>query len=360
MNELPRGLLRETLRRRMTPPPPSGCIDPETLSAWSEGTLHAREREAVETHASECARCQALLAAMARTAAPAAPSRWWRPSTFGWLAPLAAATAAILLWINVPRSTVVHQPAASPAVATAKPEPPASVPAPPPTVAPARTPPEIAQRRPAAPRRQQRANDAAASLPPVPPLPAAQPDTKEAHALVQAKGGMETAKDLAPAGKTLPAEATVVTGAAPAAAPNPFPDPSVAARFEGAGGGRGGRLMAIPPEVVSADANVRWRILPNGGVIRSTDRGATWQQQSTGVSVTLTAGAAPSRDVCWLVGPGGIVVLSTDGLTWQRVAFPEAIALVAVRATDASNATVTAVDGRTLSTNDGGRSWRQP
>ena len=72
----------------------------------------------------------------------------------------------------------------------------------------------------------------------------------------------------------------------------------------------------------------------------------------------LTAGAAPSRDVCWLVGPSGTVVVSTDGRTWQRVPVPEAIDLTAVRASDGLNATVTAVDGRTFTTTDAGKSWR--
>ena len=75
MNDVPRGLLRETLRGRMTPPG-AGCIDSDRLAAWSEGTLDAREREAVEAHASDCQRCQALIAAMARMAPQEAPSRW--------------------------------------------------------------------------------------------------------------------------------------------------------------------------------------------------------------------------------------------------------------------------------------------
>jgi len=52
------------------------------------------------------------------------------------------------------------------------------------------------------------------------------------------------------------------------------------------------------------------------------------------------------------------VVLSIDGRTWQRVQFPEAIDLTAVRAPDATNAIVTAADGRTFTTADGGRTWR--
>jgi photosystem II stability/assembly factor-like uncharacterized protein len=52
--------------------------------------------------------------------------------------------------------------------------------------------------------------------------------------------------------------------------------------------------------------------------------------------------------------------LSTDGRTWQRVAFPESVDLVSIRASDGVNATVTAADGRTFTTTDGGRTWRLP
>src|SRR5262249_54371521 len=101
MSEIPPRLLRETLRGS-TAPAQSGCLDADTLAPWSDGTLRARERASVEAHAASCARCQALLAAMARTAPPTAPARSWRMSTVAWLAPLAAAAAVVLVWINVP------------------------------------------------------------------------------------------------------------------------------------------------------------------------------------------------------------------------------------------------------------------
>ena len=411
MNDVPRGLLRETLRGRMTPERAAGCLDSQTLAAWSEGTLNARDREAIEEHASDCARCQALLAAMVTTAPPVAPSRWWRPSTFGWLAPLAAAAAAILLWINVPRSTVdraATAPAAVPSAATpsaatpsaattATPVTPAAGAVPAPIPSPSSTPPEPAARRPVETRAQARAKTARDASPSTASQRALQPDTKDAAAIPQAKGAAEPAADLPVTGKIPPAEARDAAAAAPAApgsagvAPVPllpraepvtttskFADAGAPVKIEaaggaragGGGGGRGGagggvvggvaKLASTPPEVVSPDASVRWRLLAGGQVARSIDRGATWQDQSTGVSIALTAGAAPSRDVCWLAGPGGTIVVSIDGLTWRRVAFPEAIELVSVRASDASNATVTAADGRRFTTTDGGKSWRQP
>jgi len=118
------------------------------------------------------------------------------------------------------------------------------------------------------------------------------------------------------------------------------------------------KALAVPTVIMSPDANIRWRIVRGDGVERSIDGGTTWEIQSTAVPATLTAGAAPSPTICWLVGPGGLVVVSTDGKTWQRVSFPEAIDLTSIRASDAANATVTAIDGRTFTTVDGGKTWR--
>jgi photosystem II stability/assembly factor-like uncharacterized protein len=58
-----------------------------------------------------------------------------------------------------------------------------------------------------------------------------------------------------------------------------------------------------------------------------------------------------------VVGKAGAVLLTTDGVTWRRVAFPEMADLSAVRATDARSATVSTVDGRMFTTTDGGETW---
>src|SRR5262245_66244035 len=107
MSDVPTRMLRDALR---TAPASSVCIDADMLAAWSDGTLGRREREAVVSHASSCARCQALLAAMARTMPPGPPAaerRWWQQRALGWLVPLAAAAAAVVLWINTPTKQLV-------------------------------------------------------------------------------------------------------------------------------------------------------------------------------------------------------------------------------------------------------------
>ncbi len=54
--------------RRSSAAAPDACLDAETLAAWADGTLNAQAAAAVEAHASSCARCMAVLAAMERTA----------------------------------------------------------------------------------------------------------------------------------------------------------------------------------------------------------------------------------------------------------------------------------------------------
>ena len=43
------------------------CLDADTLAAWADNALGAAELAAAEAHAADCARCQAMLAAMARS-----------------------------------------------------------------------------------------------------------------------------------------------------------------------------------------------------------------------------------------------------------------------------------------------------
>ena len=68
------------------------CLDADTLAAWADDALDAGALAAAEAHAADCARCQAMLAAMARTT-PLAPAQavapWWKPA-FRWLVPLTA------------------------------------------------------------------------------------------------------------------------------------------------------------------------------------------------------------------------------------------------------------------------------
>jgi len=135
----------------------------------------------------------------------------------------------------------------------------------------------------------------------------------------------------------------------------------------GGGGGRGGRGggfaggagAGIAASVATRPTGpVRWRILGSGAVERSTDGGATWPPVAIDPPAQITAGVAPTPAVCWLVGKGGVVLLSIDGQRFNRVTAPTDADLVSVRAVGAQIASVTAADGRMFTTEDGGRSWK--
>jgi photosystem II stability/assembly factor-like uncharacterized protein len=108
--------------------------------------------------------------------------------------------------------------------------------------------------------------------------------------------------------------------------------------------------------IASPARESQWRIV-NGAVEHTADGGATWQAQALGVDVPVRAGAAPAARVCWLAGARGLVLLTTDGVNWLRIGFPESVDLVAIQATDATHATVTTVAARSFSTSDGGKTW---
>src|SRR5687767_16021255 len=98
--------LRQLLRRRSgqaTATPASDvCLDAETLAAWVDGGLNAKERAIAENHASNCARCMALLAALARSE-PEVPSHSApRRALFKWLVPVAAAATVVAIWVAIP------------------------------------------------------------------------------------------------------------------------------------------------------------------------------------------------------------------------------------------------------------------
>ncbi len=109
--------------------------------------------------------------------------------------------------------------------------------------------------------------------------------------------------------------------------------------------------------VRSPNPQVLWRVSSGRYVERSTDAGATWRAQWTGVNAHVVAGSAPSADTCWLVGNGGIVLLTKDGTRWHTLEPPANTDFVAVSASNAASATITSTDGRKFETSDGGKHW---
>jgi photosynthesis system II assembly factor YCF48-like protein len=110
--------------------------------------------------------------------------------------------------------------------------------------------------------------------------------------------------------------------------------------------------------IQAPDTEVQYRIANVGVVERTDDGGATWRRQRVKAREEILAGAAPSENVCWLVGRGGIVLMTNDGKNWKQIPSAASVDLVAVTAADATSASVTAADGRKFSTQNGGVTWQ--
>jgi Photosynthesis system II assembly factor YCF48 len=405
------------------------CVDAEVLAAWMDGSLSGSALADAEQHAAGCARCQALLASMAKTAPHTHALPWWRTVTARWLVPVAAIATALVVWVAVEQGS---REAAAPQAQSLSVPPEASQAAV--SVEP-QVPPQNAQqmadarsRAPVEELKKQRAAGAAESVSTSAPLTeresASRPQrpnsldrtadaiSPRADARRDRRDKDAAARPAAPPPASTPSAATAQSAPAPPSSPPPAPatatgaqtprpqgSPPVAgqpspqlrtqpatpglaetvtvnaeAASKQAGEGRGGGRVAFAAatDIRSPQPDHRWRIVPPSGIQRSTDGGVTWTTvdpvpprsaearlalDSLVSSMALTTGSSPSRDVCWIVGRAGIVLLTTDGATWQRRPIPEAADLTAVRAVDAKSATVTTVDGRQFVTTDGGVTW---
>jgi hypothetical protein len=311
------------------------CIDAEVAAAWVDGNLLPHELRAVESHVSACARCQAIVATLARTtpADPSAPAWWQRSLRWGWLVPLTASAAAVVLWIVTPNQTLPPtgemRDAVAPAATQALKQEPATV----------------------ADRFEQEApsNEERVAVPPAPSQARERPApgtgrTDELDPLGRVSAGADRAK-------------ADQRAAAPAAEGNMAAVEALGAREAAPSAPPMARAGTAAIEIVSPDSAIRWRLGEPGVVQYSADGGKTWDAQTTGTTVILMAGASPSPSVCWLVGRAGTILLTTDGRRWPRVPFPEPVDLVAVQAVDAQTATVSTGDGRRFRTTDGGTTW---
>jgi hypothetical protein len=352
-------------------PTSEDCLDAETVAVMADGGLLPHEKTAAEQHASTCARCQAVIAAVIRTTPEPPPQRaWWRMPSLRWVAPLAATGLAVAVWVAVG----VRAPnVTSQSVPVDAPEKKALQVAPPPGDA-RRNLQEERQAKPAL-------GDIREAAPKV--LPQSVPpkrDRSEATtpidqlASAKRKDEVPLEKSAAQAPAAMPGppaipELPAVTPTVPATAP------PTAGAIAGAGRGAAGnavrtgafadRASAAAPvesvtvsiaDIASPNPRSRWRIL-GASVQRSIDEGATWTTQVDLKTVRLMAGSAPEPDVCWVVGDNGMVLVTVNGLSWQYITAPVQTGLVSVKATSADVATVTTSDGRTFATTDRGRTW---
>jgi hypothetical protein len=112
--------------------------------------------------------------------------------------------------------------------------------------------------------------------------------------------------------------------------------------------------------IAAPGTNTVWRAGRGGLIEFSTDNGASWSRQTSGVFADLTTGSAPSDKVCWIVGPAGTILLTTDaGSHWAVLHSPLDEDLGGVHAVDALHATIWNLrNTKTFETADGGATWK--
>lgn len=345
--------VEQMLRRVMSHgmPPQGECLDGETIAAWSEGSLRAAEASAIERHVAGCARCRALMASFIRTtpAQPVAESLW-RRWHLGWVVPLATAATAAAIWIALPDNPTTSQFSSAPetnAVARSEvsPEP-----------APPREDPGPALAAPLSTMRSIERTDEKAKV--------AEPVANEARQRANASASPEAA-DLRAARPAAPSAPRVAAPAAAPAAPSPAAAAERAeldARKEAAADSANAPFAAqrrafAADQITAPDGSARWRIVNGQQVERSTDAGVSWTPAALNSPDRLTAGSAPSATVCWIVGAGGAIYVTTDGTRFVRLPFTEMVDLTAVFAVDALSATVSSADGRSWRTSNLGKTW---
>lgn len=358
--------------------PEEACPRLELLAAWFDHSLPGTgdsnepdEAAAIEFHLSRCARCQALIADLARAEPevlyvhprPATPQRQWHPR---WLVPTAAAALVVLavaittLRDSAPGPTASVSPstpsaASSPAAAAplparqtesaqrlgALPPPLASPPTASPgnrATAPAPRAAGAKEQRLAADRVELEGARAAADAESRPERAEAPPLQRRVEQLAppaaeEAKGGtFVTSPVSAPAGSAVGGQKTKVANIA-----------------SGAGGG----VTFAPGGLVG------WRYLRPGVLARTDDGGATWRDQSLPEEARLTVIAAVSPLVCWAAGPSGTLLRTTDGHTWQVMTPPVRADVAGLIAHGAARATLFTTDGTRYDTSDAGATWRR-
>jgi len=378
-----------------------GCPDAEFLAAYYERSLAPSEIEQFDAHLATCASCRAQIAALVRSESPAetpldAPASWlwnWR-----WLAPAVTAIAIVLIWVGIrAHYKAIKEPvnvAMSQTAAPLEPMPQAPQPqlAPPSRTVtgdglskPAATPTFKKKFSGASPSGLAKQNGEA------PTSAAGEPPslTGEGGGVSSAGGVLGGAAPAPPPpddsaltatlAQSAPADATSTTrNATKLEAPQSSGAGAVTARHQlalsakipasnaptRAKSAEADQLQvreesSNPILIPSPDAMKSWRIAVSGAIEFSSDSGVTWEMQRPEIVGAMTSGFAPSARICWIVGRGGAVLRTVNGIDWIKVIAPTTEDLTAVIASSAKHAQVTAAGGTVFVTKDGGKSWKK-
>lgn len=340
------------LRRELTSGPASNAADcpaPEILAAYYDRSLSRSERDRIDSHLVSCARCQSMMASIARADdAERSPMQPEPARALFWITRLLAPVAVVGVVIAIAIGVRTREQRAPEVIALASPAVSSNA--------------ELEQR--------------AAPPPPAfgaPSQPAPQvPSAPRAGGVVQSHKAERSArmeKEREKSAPPLVANSTSLQAESSSASAQPQNAPiQVAREMRAAGAAAGSALsgatmMARAPQInqiSSPGGSVAWQFGEGGAIMRSANSGA-WLAQRSGVTTDLLAASAPSNDACWMVGKSGTIVRTLDsGAHWRLVKPPSRDDFTAISASDSNNAIVIAANGRRFLTHDGGVTWSSP
>lgn len=221
---------------------------------------------------------------------------------------------------------------------------------------------------PAAPAEQKTVNEESGitvtSLPAPPPSPAPSPAAVTADSVTSAPGPQ--AAPTAVRGRN---QTVMVTAAAAPVGMQESPAEKVASPRPAAGSGHMlarsslGGLMAARQDVANpaGASGTQWSVSPDGKVLRSTDGGKTVETVHVARGVKFRAVSALGNEV-WAGGTGGGLLHSSDGgATWKQVTIPfegTHETIVGIQLPDLEHITIATSSGSRWKSDDGGQTWR--
>lgn len=105
----------------------------------------------------------------------------------------------------------------------------------------------------------------------------------------------------------------------------------------------------------SVNPTVAWVVGGDGVIYKTTDGGANWSEQTSGVSSTLFSISTPSTLSCWIAGASGIILHTSDGgNVWSQQECPSSDSLYGISMWDDLTGWIVGENGLILYTNDGG------
>ncbi len=175
-----------------------------------------------------------------------------------------------------------------------------------------------------------------------------------------------TALAAAPVGAAQTGAVPFGPGAPSSSAPSPHSSFTLGG-FPSALGGSGGWFWQNPlpqgnylSSITCADASIAWAVGSGGTILKTTNGGTDWSQQTSGTRRHLSSITCANASTAWAVGSGGTILKTTDGGdNWSPQTSGTANLLHSITCADASTAWAVGEGGTILKTTNGGTNWSQ-